>query len=81
MPENYFFDNNKLLPWIMVSAYRAKIIPCKNKELENPAYIESFNSRKLDDDIQDDPDRVTSFASGNRDFGRCRVSIHEEDWD
>lgn len=27
-PENYFFQNNKLLPWAQVAAYRTKEIPC-----------------------------------------------------
>ena len=34
-PENYFFENNKLLPWISVAAYRSKEKPCPEFVTEN----------------------------------------------
>ena len=38
--QNYFFYNNKIMPWIQVSAYRAAVKECAGTELkENPAYI------------------------------------------
>ena len=38
--QNYFFYNNKIMPWIQVSAYRAAIKQCAGTDLkENPAYI------------------------------------------
>ena len=27
-PENYFFENTKLLPWISIAAYRSAEKPC-----------------------------------------------------
>ena len=26
--ENFFFENNKVLPWVQVAAYRSVSVPC-----------------------------------------------------
>ena len=86
-PNNYFFTNNKLLPWIQVSVYRAKITECAhqwNHAGNDHAYEESFNSRSKDESdasLEDDPAYTVSFETGNRDYGHCRATIHDADWD
>ena len=30
--ENYFFENNKLFPWVQVAAYRASEVPCPQQQ-------------------------------------------------
>ena len=49
--QNYFFFNNKIMPWIQVSAYRAAIKECAGTDLkENPAYIQSFGAETGSED-------------------------------
>ena len=48
-PENYFFENNKLLPWIQVAAYRSAVKACPEFVTEEGEENEGENLEEVDD--------------------------------